>query len=386
MPVLSYNVELLPKSQEDFQKIRKVLELNLFAWNKIAVVQYDMGSRLDRKELHSKTYFPLRKEMPNTPAQIIVRAQNDVRAAYRSIISNKHKIDGPIIKKKLGMRLDKKLYRLKGDSIFLSCLDKGERIEFKFKYYSKVNELLAKYPFGDPLIFIRDNKLWISLSFKIPEIIPVKNPVAIGVDLGIKNFISMSDGTIYQDKKYLKEKRKLRFLKRQLWSKGTKSARKHLKKIRHKEANRTNHQCHLLANKILETKADVIVLENLKYIKQDCKKGKKFNNKFSQVPIAKLNVILKYKAPLKGKTVRYVNPAYTSQIDSRTGKKSGVRKGNIYIGKDGILLHADINAAINIALRSKLPILRGNPSYWQAVVNRPNVSQDTNVCKSLVSK
>lgn len=377
MAVLSYNIQLLTKNQEDFLKIQKILELNLFAWNEISKVQYLVGSKMDRKKLHLDTYFPIRKAQPEIPSQVIIRAQNDVRAAYRSIISNRHKIEGPIVKKKLSMRLDKRLYRLKGESIFLTTLEK--RIECKFAYYPKFNDLLSKYPFGDPLIFIRDSKLWASVSFKIPDLILSKNPVAVGVDLGIKNFAALSDGTLFQDKKYLKDKRKLRYLKRELKSKGTKTARKHLKKIRNKEFNRADNQCHLVANKVLETTADVIVLEDLGKIKENCKKGKKYNNKFSQVPVAKLGLILKYKAPLKGKTVQYVNPAYTSQIDSRTGKKDGVRKGSIYIGKDGILLHADINAAINIAIRSKLPILRGNPSYWQAVVNRPNV------CKSILA-
>jgi IS605 OrfB family transposase len=370
MSVLTYNVELIPKSQEDFLKIEKILDANRFAWNKISKVYYGLGKNTDRKDLHKQTYFPIRREKPEIPAQVIIRAQNDVRAAYKSVVSNKHKIVKPIEKKKLSMRLDKRLYRLKEGLIFLTTLEK--RCEFTFKTFEKFNELKAKYVFGDPLIFIRGGKLYAAISFKIPEIPVSSTPLAVGIDLGIKNIAATSDGKIYTDKKYLKEKRQLRFLKRKLRARKTKSARKHLKKIRRKEANRTKNFAHHLANKILDTEANVIVLEKLKGIKQKIskKRGKAFNNKFSQIPIAMLATIISYKAPLKGKTVRFVNPQNTSQIDHRTGQKDGVRKGNIYLGKDGILLHADINAAINIAKRSELPILSGNASYWQAVVNR----------------
>jgi hypothetical protein len=61
------------------------------------------------------------------------------------------------------------------------------------------------------------------------------------------------------------------------------------------------------------------------------------------------------------------------QIDHRTGKLDGKRIGGRYIGKDGQILHADCNAACNIALRSKLPCSISNYYAWQAKVNSPIV-------------
>jgi len=72
-----------------------------------------------------------------------------------------------------------------------------------------------------------------------------------------------------------------------------------------------------------------------------------------------------------------VCPSYTSQIDHRTGKKDGLRKGCRYYGTDGTIFHADINAAINIAIRSKHPVSqvgKANLTYGQAKVNRPIVN------------
>jgi len=63
--------------------------------------------------------------------------------------------------------------------------------------------------------------------------------------------------------------------------------------------------------------------------------------------------ILTYKAPLKGKVVKTVNPAFTSQNDYR-GFEKGERKGCRYYASDGVVLDADWNASINIAKKYTL--------------------------------
>jgi IS605 OrfB family transposase len=168
-------------------------------------------------------------------------------------------------------------------------------------------------------------------------------------------------------------------LKDELKSKGTKSARRKLRKLKHKEHNKNKNQTHLIANEILRTDADTICLENLKSIKV---KKNKYQNKraISQVPLFELRRVITYKAENQGKTVLLVCPSYTSQRDSITGKIDGVRKGCRYYSTTGLILDADVNAAINIAKSAKLPVSQTtNLTYGQARVNVPNV------CKSLAS-
>ena len=69
-----------------------------------------------------------------------------------------------------------------------------------------------------------------------------------------------------------------------------------------------------------------------------------------------LRNILTYKAQTCGKQVVTVSPAYTSQIDSQTGKKDGQRVGCRYYSKSGLIYDADWNAAINIKNRFEHPI------------------------------
>ena len=53
----------------------------------------------------------------------------------------------------------------------------------------------------------------------------------------------------------------------------------------------------------------------------------------------------------RGSALALVNPAYTSQIDSRTGLLQGKRRGDRFHGWDGVVLDADTNAARNILQR-----------------------------------
>jgi IS605 OrfB family transposase len=154
-------------------------------------------------------------------------------------------------------------------------------------------------------------------------------------------------------------------------------------------ANKTNHfdnLVHHLSKRILtDTKANVIVLEDLTKIKENTKKGKQFNNKHSQIPYYLIKQFLTYKAPLYGKKVVTVSPSYTSQIDSRTGLKNGARYRGRYVGKDGKVLHADVNASFNIGKRSKLPVsCREAAIYGQGLVNVPIVCQSTRNLKHSV--
>ena len=89
------------------------------------------------------------------------------------------------------------------------------------------------------------------------------------------------------------------------------------------------------------------------------------------MPFFELRRVLTYKAINIGKHVCLVSPAYTSQIDNVSGIKEGDRKGCRFYAKSGLIYDADINAAINIARRSKHPISIGNFLDGLGVVNRP---------------
>lgn len=367
---LTYNSKIIFESEDDKQKILKMLESQRFAWNECSKVRLEKGTKNSIIELHGLFYQEFRKSNPEVPSQVVISAEQSVLSAFRSIKSNKHRIKSAPIKNKLSIRLDKRTYSFKNGVFSIISLEK--RVKCKPYVFAKLESLIKEYPMCDPLIFERDGDVWMAMTFKLPEK-PKTEILACGVDLGCVNLAATNEGNLYKDKRYNSRKRKIRFNKRKLQSKNTKSSLRKLKKIRYKERNISKNLTHHLANKILkDTSADVLVLEDLTGIK---KKKHKYQNKnrISQIPMFMLKEILTYKAHLLGKQVKTVNPAYTSQIDHRTGLKDGKRSAGRYIGKDGKILNADINASCNIAIRSKLPCSIRNYYAGQAVVNQPIV-------------
>lgn len=367
------------KNREDYDSLKSILDMHSIVFNYASPLQFS-EKKNSLVVLHSKVYKNIRKLYPDIPSQIIIKAEQECLSNYKTTKSNKHKLKSPIAKKNLSIRLDKRLYSVdKNNKYSIKITTICGRKSFNFVVYPKLKQLLDKYQYCDPLIYENNGKLFISFCFDNKPKDKQKQKLALGIDIGIRRSVALSDGRIVIDRKFNEKKRKLRYLKDSLKSKRTKSARKHLIKLKHKEQNCNRNQTHLISNIVLKTDADTIVLENLKGIK---KKKNKYQNKrsISQVPMFELRRIITYKAENMGKTVTLVRPSYTSQTDSVTGKIEGERRGCRFYSKNGLIYDADINASINIAKLSKLPVSQTNYlTYGQVVVNQPNV------CKSLGS-
>lgn len=349
----TYNARLIFDSPEDREKVLHTLEAQRFTFNECSKVKLGIKKN-SIVDLHEAFYKSFREKNPHITSGVVIRAQQEVLATYRSIKSNKHKLFTAPVKTRLSIRLDHNIYSWKNNILSLSTL--GKRVKCKFQTYPKLQSFLDTIPFCDPLLFVRNGEIWIALTFKSPEKI-IPQTIPIGIDLGIRYAAVTSEGRFYKDPSFNARKRKLRYLKRCLQSKGSHSARKHLRKLRHKEQRMNRAQAHILANQILrETQGNVLVLEDLSKIKSKKRLGQNLN-RISQVPFFLLKTILTYKAPDYGKTVITVSPHYTSQIDHRTDLKDGIRKGMRYTCKDGTVLHADLNAAINIAKRWNDPTM-----------------------------
>lgn len=386
----TYNVKLFLENSDEKIRIDKTMHLQRDCWNFVSKEVFFKKPK-GTKEIHGLVYQECRQKFCDLPAQYIVRSYNDVKATYKAIKSNKHEIYAPAKKKNFSVRLDKRLYSIKGNSIFVTACD-GKKVKFNFSPYERLQGFLDKKIPCDPLIFKRDGQYWLSFSFK-SEKIPIKENKVLGVDVGEKRLFATSENKIFIDRGFNKRKRRLRFLKRQLQSKNTKAARKKLRKVKRKERNQNKNEIHKAANEILKTESNIIALEDLTGIKinlstKNKKKGnfgKKRNNKFNQIPIAELKNTLTYKAGLVGKRVVLVSPYNTSKNDYR-GISDGKRVKTRYYASDGIILDSDVNAAINIAQKyaskNQLPVSFGDFKIagldGQAVVSQPNV------CKSSV--
>ena len=348
----TYNTRLIFENEEDFLYWKNLLTTSMSAYNDISRMIFDSKVSLGLTKVHALVYEPIREKYPTIPAQSVIKMYKDAISNLRSC-----KRKSCPIRLNPSMRLDKRLYsKLTPTSISLPSSKRNKRVVVKFQTYDKFNELAEQYTMSDPLIFMKNNELWLSVTFNVPSK-PVIDETYLGVDLGIRRIFTTSDGLSYKGNELNGLKRKIRYNRRKLQSKGTKSAKRKLKKLAHKERNVNKNYTHLICNKILDTDKSVIVLEDLKGIKQKTSKTKEgfkrksHNNRISQVPLFMIKEVLTYKALLKGKRVETVSPSYTSQIDSMTSKRDGQRKGCRYYSSNGLVYDADWNAAINIRNR-----------------------------------
>lgn len=340
------------------------------------------------KVVHKHLYHELRGLYPLLPSQAVIKCQQEVLMAYKSIKSNKHKNADIPQRKSLSMRLDKRLYsNLNLEGISITGEVKNKRTRYSFVMYDKIQHLLSNYTTSDPLLFIRNGNVYLSIPFNVGNK-PVLTELSVGVDMGERRLFVTSEGKAFRDKSYLKNRRQIRFQKRQLQSKGTKSAKRKLCKLKRREQNLCKDMCYRAAKALINsTDAGIIVMENLKNLKQNTsryketgRKKKDHNRRGSQVPYYKFKEILTYKAQLAGKQVETVNPSFTSQQDCRYGT-TGCRKNRRFYCDDLLVFDSDWNAAVNIAKKGKHPFsnvlpIDGRLTFLngRAQVNRPIVS------------
>ena len=375
----TYNIKLYFDNPDAKQALLDTMRLHNEIWNHLSQFVFKHRKVTD-KELHDLTYHKCRKKFLEAPSQIIIRALMDVIATYKTIKSNQQAITESPVREQLAIRLDKRLFTLVGDSLKITTL-KG-RVPCRLLFFPKVLELMRQFPLCDPLIFERHGEIYLAMTFNTPE--PIHTPNScVGVDLGFHRIAVTSEGKVFKNSKYIGRKRQIRYLKSQLKrakknrKKKTDSARKHLRKLQRKERNFSRNYIHHLANDLLKTSSNVLVLEDLSGLK-DKDRGRQQNNKLSQLPFFLTQQILTYKAQALGKRVETVNPAYTSKDDYR-GIERGVRKGCRYYASDGKVLDADWNASINIALRwgkkHKLPVSFVEPVDGSVRLDRQAVCQ-----------
>ncbi len=358
---------------QDLSRLSTVFNDYQLAWQHVSDWIFENKTK-NRSKVHAATYRIVRDKLPSLNSGLVQQARNDAIAKFSSISSNGHKITAPPKLENVSVRFDNRTSSIKGN--LLSLAVGGKRliatiISFPFLEKHRTYKTLA------PLVFKRDGHYWVALTFDIPEL-PVKPGTITGVDMGLRILAATSEGKLIRGTKMNRLRRKTRFVKSALQRKGTKSAKRHLRRLSRKEQRQSRDVTHCAVNEVLKTNSSILAVEDLDLRARKHRKGS--NRRRFSVPISNFVRILEYKAKALGKQVVKVKPHYTSQEDCR-GLKPGTRMGGRYVGVDGKVLHADLNAACNIALKAQTLGLDNPVSICysvadingQAAVNQPIV-------------
>ena len=172
----------------------------------------------------------------------------------------------------------------------------------------------------------------------------------LGIDLGVNNLAVCSDGRFYKASKVKQIKRKFRYLRSKLQAKGTRSAKRLLKKLSGREKRFMAWVNHNISKSIVSSfNGNKIVMEDLKGIRK-INRGKRMNYWISNWSFYQLQFFIQYKAERKGIEVIKVKPNYTSQICHRCGQLGSRFKGCFSCSHCGLSnFNADLNASRNLA-------------------------------------
>ncbi|WP_164992286.1 RNA-guided endonuclease TnpB family protein [Streptomyces sp. L2] len=223
---------------------------------------------------------------------------------------------------------------------------------------------------GESDLVMWDGMFFVIATIDIPEPTVIKPDGFLGVDLGIVNIATTSDGQIMSSRQINRYRQRKRDLRGKLQKKRTKSAARVLKRQRRKEARYATQRNHIIAKKLVATAERTsrgIGLEDLTGIRQRVTARKDQRARLHSWAFAQLDAFVEYKAKRAGVAVVHVDPRDTSRQCSEcwhTHRTNRVDQARFACRSCGIVLHADYNGSRNIAHRA-------DAAWQRGAVNRP---------------
>ena len=299
-------------------------------------------------KLHKAVYHKL-KTSSNLSAQILIRVISKVADAY--------KLDKKIkrIFKPLGsISYDSRILTYKENDT-LSIWAIGGRLNMPFVCH---NRKYLPYIKGEADLVFKKGKFYLFQTVEVPEEDIKDIEEFIGVDFGQTDIAVLSDGTNYNSEPLKKVRKKYSKVRASVQSKGTKGAKKLLKRLSGRERRFVSINNHTISKQIVakaKQQDKGIAIENLSNIRKTAKvKSKIQRTELNRWSFFQLGYFITYKALLNGVKLVVIPPAYTSQI-CHVCQHIGTKENPFRNGKKftctncGYSGDADVNAAHNIA-------------------------------------
>jgi IS605 OrfB family transposase len=353
----------LDPTAEQALEIDATLKAFAAACNRIANVCRAIGST-NKIEVQEACYHTVRAEFglsANLTIRAIARACTALKVPNRcDSMFNPTSID-----------YDVRIFRFhENDWTFgLTLLQGRERFATSVGDFQR-DALRDQYPTSATLVKRPDGGYFLHVQIKdeAPESITVSD--VIGVDLGVVNLAVDSDGEVFSGAKVEEVRKRYGKHRRNLNRCGSKSARRHLRKIRKKEARFRANENHRITKCIVEKAKDtgsVIALEDLQGIgSRTTARGPDQLNRLKGWAFHQLRGFLTYKAARAGVPVVFIDPRNTSRTCSQCGhcEKANRRSRDQFVCRAcGHESPADENAARNIRDKgaSSCALLQGSP-------------------------
>jgi putative transposase len=366
---LTLQLQLLPdEAQSD--ALRETMERFNEAATWLAGHAYarKLANKIELQKLH---YRELRERFALS-SQMAVRCIAQVVEAYK-----RDKSKQPTFRPHAAVPYDQRIVSFKGlDRVSLLTLRGRVVVPFVMGAYQRERFGFAK---GQCDLVLRPDGLWLLLAtVDVPDGTPLPSSDFLGVDLGVANLATDSDGCTHSGATVEAVRVRLHERRRQLQKAAAarkrrgrrpKNIRRALRRLNRREARFRAHVNHILSKQLVAKAKDTgcgLALEDLQGIRDRTRFRKPQRARMAGWAFSQLRTFVAYKARLAGVRLVLVDPRNTSRTCATCGHcDKANRRSQAQFGCQacGHQAHADINAARNIRAR--------------AAVNQPMVSEQS---------
>src|SRR5208282_1785465 len=218
---------------------------------------------------------------------------------------------------------------------------------------------LLKTQHGETDLLLQDGQFYLATCCDVaePEINTLNYHPPLGVDFGVVNIATDSDGTVYSGSRLKNIRFRHRRLRTALQKANTKSAERHLRKLSGKEARFARDTNHVISKQIVRLAKGTcrgIAVEDLSGIRDRITVRRKQRAVLHSWSFLQLRSFLEYKSALAGVPIVAIDPRNTSRQCSECGhidKRNRKTQDKFVCLNCGHAEMADLNAARVIASR-----------------------------------
>lgn len=304
------NIQLKPtKDQSDL--LRRTLERCNDACNWLSQRGFDAG-KVRQYDLHKLAYAECRS-LFDIAAQVTVRCIAKVADAYVTNKANGREPKVMTFRKYAAQPYDDRIIRLMPDSVSLWTID--GRAVIPFVCGERQRKLLAFRKGEIDLMLVR-GKWYLAVVCDVPDPAAIDVEGVIGIDFGIVNLAFDSEGKAYTGAEVERVRQKFNTRRKGLQSKGTKAAKRKLKRLSGQEGRFRKHVNHCISKEIVATAERhrfAIAVEELTKIRTRVRARKSQRNRLHGWAFRQLRSFVEYKAKLAGVPVVAIDPRNTSR-------------------------------------------------------------------------
>ncbi len=339
----------LTPTEEQHHALLETMHVFNVAANYVAAVAFTEQSA-NKFDLQKIVYGELRATY-KLPAQLAIRCISKAAEAYKhdKSIQPSFRSEGAIV-------YDPRVMYFKGlTTVSLLTLSGRVLVPFLLGGYQQTRLEAIK---GQADLLYRHETFFLAVTLDVPTPEPDEpEGGTLGVGLGIVNLATDSTGETFSGEAVEKNRQRLFSLRQRLQKRGTKSAKRHLKKLSGRQARFQKNTNHVISKHLVQkAKANqqALAIEELRHLRSRTERTVRHSqrNRHSNWSFWQLRFFLSYKAALAGVPLHVVDPRNTSRTCSVCGhcaKENRKSQASFRCIQCGYAAPADWNAAINIS-------------------------------------